>query len=410
MSNEKRKVIPAPFARKPQELLMEAAKAAPGKTRKKPSRKKTYILWSYFLLVIVPAAIVAFYYAFVAADQYMVETRFAVRNMNASFGNSLLSNLGLGGGGIATSDTYIIREYIHSREILSRIEKKYHIKEKYTKPRNDLWAALPADATFEDFLKYWKYMVQVDLDRISHILTIKVFAFSARDAYEISKAILEESERMINELSERARRDAVVYAEKEVAKAEERIREIRQKMLKFRSTTQQVDPAKQAEVQVALIGKLEEQLAHLKAKLAEARNYLSRNAPTVIFLRNRIRAVTKQIEDEKKKLGNALKNRSAKASKDMPQTSLSETLSEYEELLVDKEFAEKLYLSALSGLEQARLLANKQQRYLATFVRPYIPDEARFPKRLRNTVFVFLALTLLWALIVVMFQSILDRI
>ena len=410
MSNEKRKVIPAPFAKKPQELLMEAAKAAPDRSAKRSGRKKTYVAWSYFLFVILPTTLVALYYAFIAADQYMVETRFAVRDMNVSLGNSLLSNLGLGGGGIATSDTYIIREYIHSREILTNIEKKYHIKERYMKPKNDLWAALPKDSTFEEFLRYWKYMTQVDLDRISHIITIKVFAFSARDAYEISKAILEESERMINELSERARQDAVAYAEKEVAKAEERIREIRQKMLKFRSTTQQVDPAKQAEVQVALIGKLEEQLAHLKAKLAETRNYLSRNAPTVIFLRNRIKAVMKQIEDEKKKLGNALKNRDSKAKSPDMNTPLSETLSEYEELLVDKEFAEKLYLSALSGLEQARLIANKQQRYLATFVRPYVPDEARFPKRLRNTFFVFLALTLLWALSVVMFQSILDRI
>ncbi len=409
--NEKRKVIPAPFAKKPQELLMEAAKSDFGKKSEKRNKRRNYVAWSYFIMVVIPSIIVSAYYLFVAADQYMVETRFAVRNMSASLGNSLLSNLGLGGGGIATSDTYIIREYIHSREILSRIENKYHIKDKFTKPKTDIWAALSSDASFEDFLKYWKSMVQVDLDRISHIITIKVFAFTPRDSYEISKAILEESERMINELSERARRDAVLYAEKEVAKAEARIREIRQKMLQFRSTTQQVDPTKQAEVQVALIGKLEEQLAQLQAKLAETRNYLSANAPTVIFLRNRIKAVTKQIEDEKKKLGNALKhkganNRAGKGRK----SSLSETLSEYEELLVDKEFAEKLYLSALSSLEQARLIANKQQRYLATFVRPYVPDEARYPKRLRNTAFVFLSLTLLWALMVVMFQSVLDRI
>ena len=410
MSQEKRKVIPAPFAKKPQELLMEAAKTSSIKKQKKSKKKKYYVLLSYIIFAIIPTLIVAFYYMFIAADQYMVETRFAVRNMNTSSENSFLSSIGLSGS-IAVSDTYIIREYIHSREILTRIENKYHIKNKFYIQNGDIWASLAEGATFEEFLKYWKHMVQVDLDRISHIITIKVFAFTAKDAYEISKAILEESERMINELSERARQDAVLYAEKEVAKAEERIREIRQKMLKFRSTTQQVDPAKQAEVQVALIGKLEEQLAQLKAKLAEARNYLSGNAPTIIFLRNRIKAVTKQIEDEKRKLGSALKNKTTNGSSiERRKTSLSETLSEYEELLVDKEFAEKLYLSALSSLEQARIIANKQQRYLATFVRPYIPDEALYPKRIRNTIFVFLALSLIWALVMVMFQSFLDRV
>lgn len=84
-------------------------------------------------------------------------------------------------------------------------------------------------------------------------------------------------------------------------------------------------------------------------------------------------------------------------------------MSEYEKLLIEREFAEKFYLSALRGLEEARLLANRQQRYLATFESPYVPDEALYPKRIRNTIFVFLALSLFWGLAVLMAQSIRDR-
>ena len=79
-------------------------------------------------------------------------------------------------------------------------------------------------------------------------------------------------------------------------------------------------------------------------------------------------------------------------------------------MVVEREFAEKLYLSALTSLEQARLLANRQQRYLATFVHPYLPDEALYPKRIRNTFFVFISLTLVWALGMLMLQSVRDRI
>ena len=38
------------------------------------------ILLSFILLVVVPAAVISFYFAFLASDQYTSEARFAVRN------------------------------------------------------------------------------------------------------------------------------------------------------------------------------------------------------------------------------------------------------------------------------------------------------------------------------------------
>ena len=300
----------------------------------------------------------------------------------------------------------MVVEYIHSRELLQKIDTKLDLRKIFSRNKRDFYASLPAWYSMEEFINYWKSMVSVYLDHTSHIITVSVYAFTAEDARDISKAILEESEKMINRISEQARRDAVWYAENEVAKAEKRLRKVRQRFLKFRDTTQQLDPAKQAQVQVSLIGKLEEELAKLKAKLAETSTYLSSNAPTIKFLKNRIKAIRQQIAEEKRKLGGGKPAEASRRAED----SLSLTLSEYEALVVEREFAEKLYLSALTGLEQARLLANRQQRYLATFVHPYLPDEALYPKRVRNTFFVFISLTLIWALGMLMLQSIRDRI
>ena len=417
------KVIPAPFARRPapsreggKPVVARKAAVDPGlvgevrpkKDGRKRSKKKWFGKLTFIFAVLIPTLITALYYIFIAADQYRVETRFAVRSTAPVDGSSLLSSLGLGVGGTAAADTYMVVEYIHSREILKRIDEKIGLRQRYVRPENDLYAALPKDATFEDFVEYWRWMVEVGLDRTSHIVTIDAYAFTPEDARDISDAILKESERMINEISEQARRDAVAYAEKEVAKAEQRLREIRQRFLQFRNTTQQLDPTKQAQVQVVLIGKLEEQLVELKTKLSEARSYLSPNAPTVVFLKNRINALKEQIANERRKLGD--KKPIPQPKKDKEKASLSLTLSEYEALVVEREFAEKLYLTALSGLEQARLLANRQQRYLATFVRPYLPDEALYPKRIRNTIFVFLAMSLVWGLGMLMLQSVRDRI
>ncbi len=418
MTKEQRnKVVPAPFAKrqppgKPdQEEASRSEGGAPGDSPKTSlDRRRRRWKISFVVLVVLPTVLVGLYYALVAADQYMVETRFAVRSTNPSPGSGLLSTLGLGVGGASASDTYIVLEYIHSREILKRIDDEIGLKRRFRIPERDFYAVLPEDATFEDFVDYWRSMVRVELDRTSQIITVQTFAFTPQDAREIAGAILRESERMVNEISARARADAVAYAESEVRNAEERLRKIRKRFLRFRSTTQQIDPAKQAQVQLALIGKLEEQLAELQARLSEARSYLSENAPTTIYLKNRINAVRKQIREERLKLGDRNRGRGRKVTaRRLDQTTLSTTLSEYEALLVEREFAEKFYLSTLSGLEQARLLANRQQRYLATFVHPYLPDEALYPKSVRNTAFVFLALSLLWGLGMLMLQSVRDR-
>ncbi len=404
----KAQVVPAPFAKKaPRPGEAGAGDKQSKATPQAAGRRKRgrLLVWGSLLLtVFLPSVLVALYYAFVAADQYAVETRFAVRSASAQLNGGLLNSLGLSVGG--SNDSYIVMEYIHSREILKRIDKKLNLKEKYHVPTFDLWARLPDDISYEDFLDYWKSMVHVGIDRTSHIITVKVYAFTAQDARDIARAILTESERMVNELSERARIDALAYARQEVSKAEERLRRIRHEFLKFRSNTQQIDPTKQAQVQVTIIGKLETQLSELQAKLAEARSYLSERAPTVVFLKNRITALKSQIRKEKLKLG---KKKSAVSARDGASRTFSKVLTEYEALLVEREFAEKLYISALSGLEQARILANEQQRYLATFVKPYVPDEALYPRRVRNTIFVFLSLLLAWALGTLMVQSVRDR-
>lgn len=411
MSNnqqQRAKVVPAPFAKriKKEEAAGRGKAQAADAGRMSKGRKRRWgIAVSWVLVVFLPTFLVGLYYFLFAADQYAVETRFAVRSSAPQLSGGLLSTLGLGLGG-AGNDTYIILEYIHSREILHRIDKKIDLRKKFRRPSRDFYARLADDAAYEDFLKYWKSMVTVNVDRISRILTVKVYAFTADDARDIASAILEESERMVNELSERARADALAYAQREVASAEERLRSIRRKFLKFRSSTQQIDPAKQAQVQVVLIGKLEEQLTEIKTKLAEARSYLSENAPTIMFMKNKVAVLEDQIRKQKQKLGN---KKFGKAGSSKGGSTLSTVLSDYEALMVEREFAEKLYVSALSGLEQARIMAGRQQRYLATFVKPYMPDKALYPKRIRNTIYVFLSLCLVWALGVLMVQSIRDR-
>jgi capsular polysaccharide transport system permease protein len=81
-----------------------------------------------------------------------------------------------------------------------------------------------------------------------------------------------------------------------------------------------------------------------------------------------------------------------------PAPAPAEVAANYEELVVDREFAEKAYVSALSSLERARVEADRQQRYVAAFVRPTLPEGALYRRRIVASITVFAIALVLWAL------------
>jgi len=78
-------------------------------------------------------------------------------------------------------------------------------------------------------------------------------------------------------------------------------------------------------------------------------------------------------------------------------------------LVVDREFAEKAYVLALSSLERARVGADRQQRYLAAFLRPTLPEEALYPRRIVPSTTVYGIALVPWALGVLIVYAIPDH-
>jgi capsular polysaccharide transport system permease protein len=79
-------------------------------------------------------------------------------------------------------------------------------------------------------------------------------------------------------------------------------------------------------------------------------------------------------------------------------TATAETLAEFEALQLQLTFAQQRYASALSSLENALMDADRQQRYLAIFSRPFMPEEAMYPLALRNVMLIVFGSFALWAI------------
>jgi capsular polysaccharide transport system permease protein len=368
------------------------------------ARRRKMLAWSAIMCVVVPTLLAGIYYGVIAADQYAVETRFAVRGTNASSSSDLLGVFsGIPAAGSTVTDSYILIDFMQSREMLDKLEGKIGIGHIYSRPEADYLSRFDTTSSSEDFLKYWRKMITANFDGSSQIVAVEVKAFTAEDAKQVATAILELNEELINELSVRARNDAVMHAQQEVNRMEDRLKATRAALRAFRDLQQEFDPVKNAESRFTIVSHLEQELSKARARLANLRSFMSADAPSVTVLESEIKALERQVEVERAKLGKGA------GAEQRGQESIGGLVASYEELLVEREFSEKAYVSALSSLERARMEADRQQRYLASVVRPTLPQEALYPKRiLAIASFSFICLVL-WALGVLVVYAVRDH-
>ena len=220
---------------------------------------------------------------------------------------------------------------------------------------------------------------------------------------KIAQSIVVLSERLVNELSERARQDAVLSATQEVRHMENRLRHSSDAMRVFREQHQDIDPSQTAQANLQRLSSIQTQINEARARLVTQRSYMNPDAPPVQHTINQIKALEEQLKVERERLGAGATAATTSA------TTLSSAVDDYQALLVEQDFAQKAYVSALSSLERARMTAAQQQRYLGTFVPPRKPESAIYPRRTLNIVVFILLNIVIWAICVLAIYAIRDH-
>ena len=82
---------------------------------------------------------------------------------------------------------------------------------------------------------------------------------------------------------------------------------------------------------------------------------------------------------------------------------------DYEELMVEREFAENTYVSALASFEQAQVEARRQTRFLSPHIHPTLSVEPQYPQRALLSLGVFVLLTVGWAVLALIVYNVRDR-
>lgn len=339
-----------------------------------------------FLLVVgLPTVAAATYYIGYAADQYVSEAEFVVRGQSQS--QSTLSTL-LQSTGISRSqdDTYAVQDYMTSRDALAVLAKDDDIRAVFSRPEADALARFPRTflpfgdnslwgSSFEHFYEYYQKHVTVELDSTTGVTSLKVRTFRPEDSRQIAQALLQMGERLVNQMNDRQRENALRDARKEVALAEDRVQAMAAEIAAFRNQQEVVDPNKQSVSMLQSLTMLTDALVKTKLQLAQV-VASSPRSPLIADYQQRIAALQVQIDDARKRITGS-------------DSSMVPKLATYDQLQLKRELADKQLASATASLETARQRAEQQQIYLETIVRPNEPDYAAYPRKIASIALVF---------------------
>ncbi|MBB4570513.1 capsule biosynthesis protein [Rhizobium leucaenae] len=383
--------LPAPGAQEP----------APQAGGKPPLR-----LLGFLLIVIVPFLASLIYYVFIASDQYVAEARFAVRALSGTSsddkGDGSGGSEGGGAAGLlnmrsASQDAYVVTSFIHSTEILKRIGEKLDYRSMFARQDADFLSRFRSSQSDEEFLTYWENHVSAYIDVSSGIITLKVRAFTPDESVKLSDAIIQESEALINELSQRARNDIVQSMRADVEKSGKAYSDTLAALNQFQHQSGLLSPVAQAKDSSALLTGLLAQKLEFETRLFVMKQSHAEGSPTYQQLTLALQSLEAQIDKKKAELTGP------------ENASLAKALLEYSKLDTDRMIAEKLYEASQKNYDAVLAEALRKTLYLAVFVKPALPDEAEFPHRITTPLIILLGLAVLWTTLSLIWASVEDH-
>jgi capsular polysaccharide transport system permease protein len=341
-------------------------------------------------LIALPMLLYGVYLAVIAADRYVSEAVIAVRQDGGEGGalpGAAMLLAGIGSG--SSQDTLHVREFVHSQDLLLRLEGKLKLREHFGGAGADLPYRLWAKESLEDFVRYYRARVQVLYDDRSSLLRLRVEGFDPAYAQQLNQMILEESERFVNESSHRIARERLGFAEGELKLAEQRLLAARNTVLAFQNKNQLLDPTLQAQASGTLVAELEAARSRLEAELNGLRAFLNEDAYPVQALRSRLAATDKQIQTER-----------ARATRDGQRgPRLSQMALDFQGLQMQADFAGEAYKLALGAVENARIEATRKIKSLIVVEPPSRPQTAEYPRVVYNLATLFAICVLMYAIV-----------
>jgi len=354
--------------------------------------------WLFLLTVVLPTASAIIYFGFIASDVYTSESQFVVRSPDKPATTGLGVLLKSTGFSNAGDEVYAAQDYVRSRDALRVLDKNGAVTHAFESKQVSVFNRfnpLGLNGSFEGLYRFYQGKVSVDYDTTSSIATLRVQAFTAQDAYRFNRELLEAAEGLINRLNTRGRHDVVQFAANEVEDAQDAARTAAIALAAFRNTHGVVDPEEQAKAQLEMISKLQDELIGARVQLLQLQSIAPDN-PQVPVLTTRVNGLQQQIDQQMGRVAGSRR-------------SLSQTAVQYEQLELQRQYADRRLAAAMNSLQDAEDEAHRKQAYVERISQPSLPDEAQEPRRMRGIFAVFVLGLVAWAILTMLIAGIREH-
>ncbi|SMF39509.1 hypothetical protein [Pseudobacteriovorax antillogorgiicola] len=339
--------------------------------------------------VAIPFVICALYLTIFAADRFASKAELIVKRVNGAESLNLGALSLIGGSSNSAADAMLVQEYILSMAMMDHLHEKIALLDHFRSEKVDFVFRLGSNTSREESYAYYLNRVRVDFDELSGVMTIEAQGFEPSYAQKIVQVISSESEAFLNRINHDLAAEQMEFVEEEVVRAQDNLRAAKQNMIAFQSKHNIVQPEEQSKAVVGVVNELTASKTKLEAELKTLLGYMNPKAPEVEALRNRISAINEQLAGENQGF----------TSTGSGSQSLGKLTAEYHDLVLNFNFAQDAYKTALVSLEKTRVESTQKKKFLVVVSRAFKPEDATHPKVFYNLVTIFFGLLVLYGVV-----------
>ena len=222
--------------------------------------------------------------------------------------------------------------------------------------------------------------MKIGYDPTEGVINMEVIGPEPELSQKFSMALIKYAEGQVDQMTSRLRADQMKGSVESYQDAEHKVLEAQRRVQDLQQRLGVLDPVAEGTVIMGHIADLEKQLASKRLELGQLQANSQPNRSRVEGVRGDISRLETMLATTRSQLteGNTARN------------SLATISGEIRIAESDLATRQTLLAAAAAQMENARIEANKQVRYLALSIAPVPPDEATYPKAFQNTIVAFL--------------------
>ena len=342
-------------------------------------KKMGLLLVRLAFFVALPTFLAGYYFYAIATPMYATKSEFLIIQNEGQGGTGPLGGL-LPTQFATNADSIATQGFLQSKDAMLRLDRDVGFKSHFTQGWIDPIQRLSDNPTNEEAYKTYKKNVKIGYDPTEGMIRMEVAAADPQVSAEFSRALISYAEERVNNLSQQKREDQMRDARQGFERADAERRAAQEALVRLQIEGSTLDPEGVIASLRTQIGQVETQLIEKEIELASLQNNARPNRSRVEAAQGEVAILEQQLEK--------LNNRMTDVSKG--ENSLAELAARIQIAQADLAARDMMLQSALQQMEQARVEASRQVRYLTVAVEPIAPEDATYPRAFENTILAFL--------------------